>query len=223
VKCRGLIVATALIMVGCQSKAGDSPTRTFPPRVTTTTTNPAEPATTVVNTSTSDYEDEPEFIFDTQYVDKEHIYECSRPIKLQKRGRVGTMLGGERTVYLPVDTDEANLFCHDVAIIEYKGKLTVLQKPEVLDLIGKYQYKDVTIKALEFKYIQDKEFVNRLLPQYRDREIGCIIILETPKEKLVFLEDEKLETFEQMDYKLFDKQLDRISPADRQIFLDNLR
>jgi len=183
-----------------------------------------EPATTVENTSTSDYEDEQEFIYDTRYVDeRDHIYECSRPIKLQKRGRAATMLGGERTVYLPVDTDEANLFCHDVAIIEYKGKLTVLQKREVLDLIGKYQYKDVTIKALEFKYIQDKEFVNRLLPQYRDREIGCIIILETPKEKLVFLEDENLETFEQMDYKLFDKQLDRISPADRQIFLDNLR
>jgi hypothetical protein len=101
--------------------------------------------------------------------------------------------------------------------------LTVLQKPEVLDLISKYQYKDVSIKALEFKYIQDKEFVHRLLPQYKDREIGCIIILETPNEKMVFLEDEKLATFEQMDYKLFDKQLDQISPADKQIFLENLQ
>lgn len=167
---------------------------------------------------------EPEFKEVTEYSTGGAGYACSKPIKVQRQRKLVQHMGGSNweTLYLPVNPDEAKLFCHGTWIEEYKGKLTVLQKPEVLDLISKYPYKDVSIKALEFKYIQDKEFVNRLLPQYKDREIGCIIILETPNEKMVFLEDEKLETFEQMDYKLFDKQLDQVSPTDKQVFLENL-
>ena len=167
---------------------------------------------------------EPEFKYVTEYSTGRAGYACSKPIKVQRQRKlVQHQLGSNwETLYLPVDPDAAKLFCHGTWIEEYKGKLTVLRKPEVLNLISKYEYKDVSIKALEFKYIQDKEFVNRLLPQYKDREIGCIIILETPNEKMVFLEDEKLETFEQMDYKLFDKQLDQVRLTDKQIFLENL-
>ena len=147
-------------------------------------------------------------------------FECSKPIRM-----VSYTLNkkNEYVNFLPADPEEARVFCHMTYAIEYKGKITVLQKPEVLDLISKYQYIDVNIKALEFALIKNEGFVDRLLPQYKDREIGCIIILETPNEKMVFLEDEYLETFEQMDYKLFDKQLDQVSPADKQIFLENLR
>ena len=168
--------------------------------------------------------DGPEFKYVTEYNTGGAGYACSKPIKVQRQRKLVQHLDGSNweTLYLPVDPDEAKLFCHGTWIEEYKGKLTVLQKPEVLDLISKYPYKDVNIKALEFKYIQDKEFVNRLLPQYKDREIGCIIILETPNEKMLLLEDEKLETFEQMDYKLFDKQLDQVSPTDKQVFVENL-
>ena len=167
---------------------------------------------------------EPQFKYVTEYSTGDAGYACSKPVKVQRQRRlVQHMLGSNgETLYLPVDPDEAKLFCHGTWIEEYKGKLTVLQKPEVLDLISKYQYKDVSIKALEFKYVQNREFVNRLLPQYKDREIGCIIILETPNERMVFLEDEGLQTFVQMDYKLFDKQLDKVGPADKQIFLKSL-
>ena len=147
-------------------------------------------------------------------------FECSKPIRM-----VSYTLNKKQEYvnFLPVDPEEAKVFCHMTYAIEYKGKITVLQKPEVLALISKYQYKDVSIKALEFGLIKNGGFVDRLLPQYKDREIGCIIILETPNEKMVFLEDEDLETFEQMDYKLFDQQLDQVSPADKQLFLENLR
>ena len=161
----------------------------------------------------------------TEYSTGDAGYACSKPIKVQGQRKLVQQQRGSNweTLYLPVDPDEAKLFCHGTWIEEYKGKLTVLQKLEVLDIIRKYPYKDVSIKALEFALIKNEGFVDRLLPQYKDREIGCIIILETPNEKMVFLEDENLETFEQMDYKLVHKQLDQVSPADKQLFLENLR
>lgn len=152
-------------------------------------------------------------------------YECSRPITVKLHWeKVGHMSGfSYGFLYLPVNPDEAKLFCHGTWIEEYKGKITVLQKPEVLDLISRYEYKEVSVKALKFELIKSEGFVDRLLPQYKGREIGCIIILETPHEKMVFLEDEHLETFEQMDYKIFDRQLDQASSADKRLFMENLR
>ncbi|MEX0616294.1 MAG: hypothetical protein WD231_00610 [Candidatus Woykebacteria bacterium] len=168
---------------------------------------------------------EPEFKEVTEYSPGGAGYACSKPIKVQRQRKLVGHMGGStwETHYLPVNPDEANLFCHGTWIEEYEGKITVLQKPEVLDLISKYEPKDVSIKALEFALIKSEGFVDRLLPQYKNREIGCIIILETPNEKMVFLEDENLETFEQMGYKLFDQQLDQVSPADKQLFLENLQ
>ncbi len=166
------------------------------------------------------YTDQPNFKEQSGYSTDAGGFACSKPIRM-----VSYTLNkkNEYVHFLPVDPEEARVFCHMTFAIEYKGKITVLQKPEVLSLISKYQYKDVSIKALEFTLIKNEGFVDRLLPQYKDREIGCIIILDTPNEKMVFLEDEDLETFEQMDYKLFDKQLDQVSPADKQLFLENLR
>ena len=164
--------------------------------------------------------DKPDYKEQSGYGTDAGGFECSKPIRM-----VSYTLNkkNEYVNFLPVDPEEARVFCHMTYAIEYKGKITVLQKPEVLSLIRKYQYKDVSIKALEFALIKNEGFVDRLLPQYKDREIGCIILLETPNEKMVFLEDEDLETFEQMDYKLFDQQLDQVSPEDKQLFLENLR
>ncbi len=157
----------------------------------------------------------------TSYGDGTWFYECSKPIKarlVDSRSRAP-----ESSYYLPVDQDEARLFCHSAGAIEYKGKLKVLQKPEVLALVKKYPYKDVTIKALEFKYIQDKQYVHRLLPAYSDQEIGCIIVLDTPGEDKVYLENEELNTFRELDYQTFARNLEQVSQADRQTFYDNLK
>lgn len=164
--------------------------------------------------------DTPQYKEITSYDTNTGGYECSKPIKAAST--TINKFTGEAYHFTPVDQDEANLFCHTTFVIEYKGKLTVLQKPEVISLINKYPYKDVSIKALEFKYIEDKEFVHRLLPTYKDREIGCIILLETPNEKKVYLENEQLETFEELDYQEFESYLENISEEDRQLFLVNL-
>ena len=165
--------------------------------------------------------DIPRYKEDTNYfVSDTGEFRCSKPIKL-----VSYTLDkeGTATKFSPVDPDEAKLFCHLTFAIEYKGKIKILQRPDVLALVSKYQYKDVSIKALEFQYIQDKDFVDRLLPTYKNREIGCIIVLETPNEKKVYLEDEKLETFEELDFQKFQQYLDLASEADRQLLITNLK
>lgn len=146
-------------------------------------------------------------------------YECSKSIQLVSNT---LNLEGQYVDYKPLNIDEANLFCHMTYVIEYKGKIKVLQKPEVIKLIEQYPYKDVSIKALEFKYIQDKEFVHRLLPMYANKEIGCIIVLDTPGEDKVYLEDEDLETFEEFDYQTFANLLKQVSSDDRSLFYNNL-
>ena len=147
-------------------------------------------------------------------------YACSRPIKLVSNS---VNLKGEAVDFNPVDESEAKLFCHMTSAEEYKGKIKVLQMPEVIKLIAQYRYKDVSIKALEFKYIQDKEYVHRLLPDYQDKKIGCIILLITPGGDKVYLEDENLNTFDELDYQTFAHYLDRVSPADKKLFYDNLK
>ena len=130
---------------------------------------------------------------------------------------------GDPVDYQPVNKDEASLFCRMTSAIEYKGILKVLQKPEALNLISKYKYQDVNIKALEFKYIKDADFVHRLLPAFKDRKIGCIIVLDTPGVDKVYLEDESLDTFEELDYQTFANYLEQATPADREMFHSNLR
>ncbi len=161
----------------------------------------------------------------TSYNDASYFYNCSRPIRVKVVKDLGIPLSGGGTGggYVPVDASEAKLFCHTTAAIENEGKIKVLQRSEVIELISHYTYKDVSIKALEFKYIEDKEYVHRLLPEYQDREIGCIIVLETPNEKRVYLEDEDLETFEELDYQTFAQYLNQVSEADRKLFVGNLR
>ncbi|MBI3380116.1 hypothetical protein HY029_05155 [Candidatus Gottesmanbacteria bacterium] len=154
--------------------------------------------------------------------------DCSRPIKVIVRPNpnynpIRTLpFPSEKYIYEPVNPAEAALFCKSHLFIESEGILKVLQRPEVLQLISKYQYKEVSVVALKFELIKDKDFVNRLLPAYKGREIGCIIIVETPGEKKVYLEDEKLQTFEELDYVTFSKYLNNVSPADKQLFTENL-
>lgn len=159
----------------------------------------------------------------SSYFDGTYGYDCSRPIRVKAGTAQGQVVGSTVDIQIPLDPEEAKLFCYSTLVIENKGKIKVLQRPEVVELISKYEYKDVSIKALEFKYIQDQQFVDRLLPAYQDRDIGCIIVLETPNEKRVYLEDEELETFEELDYQSFEQYLNQVSETDRQEFIDNLR
>lgn len=164
----------------------------------------------------------------SSYSNENGRFQCSRSINVTVRPNPnynpfnsGPIPQSKEYGY-PVDPDEAFLFCRSYLFTESEGILKILQRPEVLELISRYQYNEVSVKALKFELIKDEDFVNRLLPDYRDKEIGCIIIVETPGEKKVYLEDEKLQAFEELDYAVFNKYLNSVSASDRQLFLENL-
>ncbi len=161
------------------------------------------------------------------YNDGNFLYSCSKKIKAKKVEVAGPSVTGDVSKkyygYEPIDKDEARLLCHSTGVIENKGKIKVLQRQDVAQLIDRYGYKDLSIKALEFKYIKDPEFVHRLLPSYKAQQIGCIIILFTPGDDVVFLENEKLNVFEKVEYKKFQQDIDHASAADKKTFYDNLQ
>ena len=163
----------------------------------------------------------------TRYANKTGDYNCSQPIKVISLPNLDynpnrRPFPSSKYYSDPVNPDEAKLFCRPFLFLESEGILKILQRPEVLQLISKYQYQDVSVKALKFELIKDHDFVNRLLPTYKNREIGCIIVVETPGEKKVYLEDEKLQAFEELSYDTFNKYLNAVSSDDRQLFIENL-
>src|SRR2546423_1841369 len=93
---------------------------------------------------------QPKFKYVNGYNDGNYLYSCSKPIKASLRSIPGPSPGGYQS-YIPVNPDEAKLFCQSNGVIENEGKIKVLQQPGVLKLIDQYRYKDVSIKALEFK------------------------------------------------------------------------
>lgn len=107
------------------------------------------------------------------------------------------------------------------AVIEDKGKVIVANRPEVKQLVRTYGRKGVIIKALEFADIKDKDFLKRLLGDHYS-ELGCIIYVSYPGGQQVYLENEKLAVFEQLDSRVFTQWLHSASEQDIERFNNNL-
>ena len=103
-----------------------------------------------------------------------------------------------------------------------KSRLAILQKPEIAELISRYPVNEVQIKSLHFNNIEDPFFVYRLLPQYPEHDIKSLVLIETPEEKVVFLDDSESESFIKTDYQLLKENLDSLSENDRKMFTENL-
>lgn len=167
----------------------------------------------------------------TGYSDGTFFYSCARPIKAKLQSIPVPVGAPPQESYVPVDPAEAKLYCYSTAAIENEGKIKILQRSEVLEMIHPYDYADVSVKALEFQRVKGftsdtvfAEWFARYLERGdgRQREIGCIIVVETPDPKKVYLEDEKLEVFEELDYAVFEHYLRSVNATDRKLFLDNL-
>ena len=156
------------------------------------------------------------------------FFTCSKPIQAKVTRTIyptGMTVSPNVPSIEPLDSAQTKMYCKltsEGLPLENEGKITVLQRLDVQRLISEYNYKDVHLKALKFDYIEDKGFLYRLLPIYKGRDIGCIIVLETPGFSKVYIEDEKLQTFEELDYNTFSNYLSQASSSDRQLFLDNL-
>ncbi len=104
---------------------------------------------------------------------------------------------------------------------EDKGKVQVAQRSEVKQLVQTYGRKGVIIRALEYQDIKDKEYVKRLLgSNYMD--LGCIILVDYPGGRKVYLEDDKLHVIRQLDGSSFNEMLRTATEADVQKFYNSL-
>lgn len=73
--------------------------------------------------------------------------------------------------------------------IEYRAVIDILKREDVNDTISKYGSVRSSVKALGHKYINDKEFLNRILPEYSNAVIDCIIVVNSPEGTRFFIEN----------------------------------
>ncbi len=104
---------------------------------------------------------------------------------------------------------------------EDEGKVKVAQRQEVKDLVRQYGRKGVVIRALEFKDVNDQEFMKRLLGA-NYVEVGCIIYVTYPGGQYVYLEDDRLNVINRLDGSQFNNWLQSASKEDREKFFSHL-
>lgn len=117
-------------------------------------------------------------------------YKCSEKIK----GKIG-IRGFE-----PTNDQQFKKYCReyyefegfgppDCINCEYRAVLDILKRADVSRVIGKYDTTLAWVKALHHNYIQDKDYLNRILPAYSNMKIDCIIVVHSPEGTRFFIEN----------------------------------
>jgi len=119
------------------------------------------------------------------YGDGNFLYSCSKEIEVVYQGSSF----GPGAVYRPVNQEEATKYCRSNAAIEYHAIIDVLKKPDVAKTIETYNTSQAWVKALNASYIKDKDYMHRILPDYKDMKIHCVIVVHSPEGTRYFLED----------------------------------
>jgi hypothetical protein len=84
----------------------------------------------------------------------------------------------------PTGCGQRGVFC-----IEYRAVIDILKREDVSNTISKYGSVRSSVKALGHTYIDDKEYLNRILPDYNSVAIDCIIVVHSPEGTRFFLEN----------------------------------
>ena len=117
--------------------------------------------------------------------DGNFLYTCSKDIEVIYEGSSH----GPGEVYRPVNQEQFSKYCRSDAVIEYKAVIDILKRQDVDSLIEKYDTTQASVRALGHAYIQDKDYLNRILPAYSDVKIDCIIVVHSPERTRFFIED----------------------------------
>ena len=73
--------------------------------------------------------------------------------------------------------------------IEYRAVIDILKRNDVRATVSKYGSVRSSVKALGHTYIYDKEYLNRILPDYSNVAIDCIIVVHSPDGTRFFIEN----------------------------------
>lgn len=164
----------------------------------------------------------PKTEFSKSYLQNSVYYDCSREIELRFTGAYHHEFDGGGPVYAPVNQKEADLYCREGAVIEYHAILDVLELPATQSLIKEHGPEHVLVQALKYDHIQERAYIERLLPAHKDVKIGCIIVVTVPDEKLYLLEDEGGGDYVNIPQPEFESYLAAASAADREKFWSSL-
>ena len=125
-------------------------------------------------------------------------YECSKPIEGEWQeftiDRPGVGEVSDR-YFNPDDEEEFRKFCRSTFVIEYHAVVDILRRPDVDSVIHENPTTDAWVRALNAVYIQDVDYMNRILPNYADMNIHCVIVVHHPEGTRFFLEDGDAHTY----------------------------
>jgi len=114
-------------------------------------------------------------------------YECSREIQGNWTIIKG-QLGQDKWTFIPDDPKEVEKYCRSTYAIEYHAVLDILKRQDVIEVIDKYDSSLAWVKVLNYEYIQDKDYIDKILPDYSDVDIHCVVVVHSPEGDRFFLE-----------------------------------
>ncbi len=143
----------------------------------------------------------PESASESSFLLNEIYYDCSRLIDGDwVEARVG-QLGEPGYYFKPSNQEDFEKYCRAGAVIEYRAVLDILRRDDVYQLIAKYNTSEAWVRALGHRYINDKNYLTRILPAYSNLKIDCVIVVHSPEGTRFFIENsERHENHEDHQY-----------------------
>lgn len=117
-------------------------------------------------------------------------YGCSREIdgRWVEEEYMGPAGSARVYAFKPSNYEDFKKYCREVYIIEYKSVIDILRRDDISQLIEKYNTTEAWVRALSHVYINDKDYIRRILPAYSEFNIDCIIVVHTPEITRFFIE-----------------------------------
>lgn len=124
-----------------------------------------------------------------EFLYQESFYNCSIEISgVWTDANVG--FGNNPSYYfVPARKEDLDKYCRVSSVIEYRAVIDILKRDDVSSVISRYPTTRAWIKALSHKYIEDKAFLQRILPAYSHLNIDCIIVVHSPEGTRFFVEN----------------------------------
>jgi hypothetical protein len=120
-------------------------------------------------------------------------YECSKaiPVKMTSEGFSPKNIEDLRNFCRPYSKSNDPSGCGPGSkyCIEYRAVIDILKRKDVSATVSKYGSVRSSVRALEHKYIGDKEYLSRILPDYINVIIDCIIVVHSPEGTRFFIEN----------------------------------
>jgi hypothetical protein len=141
------------------------------------------------NSGTKQRGPKPSSTSESSFILNEVYYDCSQPVQGNWVEASIGQLGDPGYYFQPTNQQEFRRYCRESVVIEYRAVIDILKREDVSSIIAKYDTTQASVRALGHKYINDKDYLKRILPAYSDIKIDCIIVVHSPEGTRFFVEN----------------------------------